>query len=153
MKKRSKRLELIVDIKANQEQKALEMLGQSQRQHSEMKRQVDGLTHYRGDYVDKCNAFARNGVQVSRLIEFRSFIDKLDIAIAGQEKILKNMEQHVQLNRKVWEYSHHSTQTIKKVRESALKIEQKHENKREQAEQDEHASRLGRKKLTGYAAY
>ncbi len=152
MKKRSQRLQTIVDIKANQEQKALETLGQSQRQHTEMKRQVDGLSNYRSDYVDKCNAFARDGVQVSRLIEFRSFIDKLDVAIAGQEKILKNMEQNVQLNRRMWEHSHYSTQTIQKVRESALKVEQKHENKREQAEQDEHASRLGRKKLTGYAA-
>jgi flagellar FliJ protein len=153
MKKRSKRLQTIVDIKANQEQKALETLGHSQRQHSEMKRQVDGLTHYRRDYVDKCNAFASEGVQVSRLIEFRSFIDKLDVAIAGQERVLNHMEQDVHFKRKMWERSHHSTQTIQKVRESALKVEQKHENKREQSEQDEHASRLGRKKLTGYAAH
>lgn len=34
-----------------------------------------------------------------------------------------------------------------------MKVEQKQENKREQSEQDEFASRLGRKKLTGYAAY
>jgi flagellar FliJ protein len=151
--KRSKRLQTIVDIKANQEQKALETLGHSQSQHTQMKKQVDGLTIYRGDYVDKCNAFARQGVQVSRLIEFRSFIDKLDVAIAGQEKILKHIEQDVQQKRRMWEFTHRSTQTIQKVRESALKIEQKQENKREQSEQDEHASRLGRKKLTGYAAY
>ncbi len=151
--KRSKRLEVIVDIKANQEQKALETLGQSQRQHTQMKGQVDGLTVYRSDYVDKCNAFAREGVQVSRLIEFRSFIDKLDVAIAGQERILKSMEQDVLQKRKMWEFTHRSTQSIQKVRESAMKVEQKQEDKREQSEQDEHASRLGRKKLTGYAAY
>ena len=151
--KRSKRLEAIVDIKANQEQKALETLGQSQRQHTQMKSQVDGLTVYRSEYVDKCNAFARDGVQVSRLIEFRSFIDKLDVAIAGQERILKSMEQDVLQKRKMWEFTHRSTQSIQKVRESAMKVEQKQEDKREQSEQDEHASRLGRKKLTGYAAY
>ncbi|MDQ5939997.1 MAG: Flagellar FliJ protein, partial [Pseudomonadota bacterium] len=38
--KRSKRLQVIVDIKATQEQKALEVLGQSQRQHTQMKGQV-----------------------------------------------------------------------------------------------------------------
>ncbi len=150
--KRSKRLEVIVDIKAKQEQKALETLGQSQRQHTQMKGQVDGLTVYRSDYVDKCNAFAREGVPVSRLIEFRSFIDKLDIAILGQEKLLRHMEQDVRQKRYMWEIMHRGTQSIQKVRESALKVEQKHENKREQSEQDEHASRLGRKKLTGYAA-
>jgi flagellar FliJ protein len=132
--KRSKRLQVIVDIKAIQEQKSLEVLGQAQRQQTQMKGQVDGLSSYRSDYVDKCNAFAKSGVKVSRLIEFRSFIDKLDIAITGQEKILKNMEQ--------------DTQTIQKVRESALKVEQHHENKREQHEQDEHSLRLGRKKYT-----
>jgi flagellar FliJ protein len=149
--KRSKRLQVIVDIKANQEQKALETLGHSQRQHTQMKKQVEGLTNYRSDYVDKCNAFARDGVQVSRLIEFRSFIDKLDVAIAGQERILNNMEQDVQQKRRMWEFTHRSTQSIQKVRESAMKVEQKHEDKREQSEQDEHASRLGRKKLMSYA--
>ncbi|MSR17474.1 MAG: flagellar export protein FliJ [Methylococcaceae bacterium] len=151
--KRSNRLQVIVDIKANQEQKALERLGKSQREHTKIKGQVDGLTVYRGDYVDKCNAFARDGVKVSRLIEFRSFIDKLDVAIAGQERILKSMEQDVLQKRNMWEFTHRSTQAIQKVRESAVKVEQKQENKREQSEQDEFASRLGRKKLTGYAAY
>ena len=101
--KRSKRLQVIVDIKATQEQKSLEVLGHAQRQQTQMKGQVDGLSSYRSDYVDKCNAFAKGGVKVSRLIEFRSFIDKLDIAITGQEKILKNMEQDVLLKRKTWE--------------------------------------------------
>jgi flagellar FliJ protein len=149
--KRSKRLQVIVDIKANQEQKALEILGQSQRQHTQMKGQVEGLTIYRKDYVDKCNAFASEGVKVARLIEFRSFIDKLDVAIVGQERVLKSIEQDVQAKRRLWETMHQSTQAIQKVRESALKVEQKHEDKREQSEMDEHASRLGRKKLMGYA--
>jgi flagellar FliJ protein len=146
--KRSKRLQVIVDIKATQEQKSLEVLGQAQRQQTQMKGQVEGLSSYRSDYVDKCNAFAKGGVKVSRLIEFRSFIDKLDIAITGQEKILKNMEQDVLLKRKTWEMMYQNTQIIQKVRESALKVEQNHENKREQHEQDEHSSRLGRKKYT-----
>lgn len=150
--KRSKRLQTIVELKTNQEQKALEILGQSQRQHTQMQRQVDGLTNYRSDYVDKCNAFARDGVKVSRLIEFRSFIDKLDIAIAGQERILKKIEQDVQQKRTVWEFTHRNRKSIQKVRESALNFEQKQEDKREQSEQDEFASRLGRKKLTSYAA-
>lgn len=146
--KRSKRLQTIVDLKARQEQTALEILGQSQRQHSDMQKQVDGLATYRNDYVDKCNAFARDGVKVSRLVEFRAFIDKLDIAIAGQEKLLKRMEQDVQTKRQMWEFTHRSTQTIQKVRESALKVEKKIEDKREQLEQDERASRFGRAKAT-----
>lgn len=146
--KRSKRLQVIVDIKATQEQKSLEVLGHAQRQQTQMKGQVDGLSSYRSDYVDKCNAFAKGGVKVSRLIEFRSFIDKLDIAITGQEKMLKNMEQDVLLKRKTWETMYQNTQIIQKVRESALKVEQHHENKREQHEQDEYSSRLGRKKYT-----
>jgi flagellar FliJ protein len=146
--KRSKRLQTIVDIKARQEQAALDVLGQTQRQKNEVQRQVDGLTAYRSDYVDKCNAFARNGVQVSRLVEFRGFIDKLDVAIAGQERQLQRIEQDVQLKKQVWEFTHRSTQTIQKVRESALKVEKKIEDKREQFEQDERASRFGRAKAT-----
>ena len=58
------------------------------------------------------------------------------------------MEQDVLLKRKTWETMYQHTQTIQKVRESALKVEQHHESKREQHEQDEHSSRLGRKKYT-----
>jgi flagellar FliJ protein len=146
--KRSKRLQTIVDIKARQEQFALDVLGQTQKQKNEVQRQVEGLTAYRSDYIDKCNAFARDGVKVSRLVEFRGFIDKLDVAIAGQEKLLQRIEQDVQLKKQVWEFTHRSTKTIQKVRESALKVEKKIEDKREQFEQDERASRFGRAKAT-----
>ena len=146
--KKSQRLQVVVDIKARQEKHALDILGHSQRQHTELKQQIHGLTLYRKDYVDKCNAFARNGVKVSRLVEFRSFIDKLDIAIAGQEKVLTRMEQDVLANRQLWEGMHQRTRIIRKVRDTALKTEKKIEEKREQLEHDERASRFGRNKPT-----
>ena len=146
--KRSQRMQVVVDIKAKQEKQALDIWGHSQRQQTELMQQINGLTLYRRDYVDKCNAFARNGVKVSRLVEFRSFIDKLDVAIAGQEKVLRRMEQDVLANRQLWERMHQRTRVIKKVHDTALKTEKKIEEKREQLEHDERASRFGRNKPT-----
>ncbi len=142
--KKSQRIQTIIDIKVPQEQKALEIYGASQRQHSEMQGQVNGLTQYRNEYLDRCNQIGGQGIKVSRLVEFRSFIDKLDIVIAGQERALSVMEKDMLSKRHEWEGIHRRNQSLRKVHESAIKTEVKHEHKREQSEQDEFAARFGR---------
>jgi flagellar FliJ protein len=55
----------------------------------------------------------------------------------------------LKVKRKVWEELHHKTQSLQKVCDSALVIEMKQEAKREQLEQDERASRIGRNNSNG----
>lgn len=146
MKKKSQRIKTIVDIKAAQEQESLEALGESQRKLLAMQAQVDNLKKYRQDYQDKFNRLGNVGANVGQLLEFRSFMDKLDKAIAGQELTMEQSKADFSAKRKIWEDMHHRTQSLEKVYNSALKIELKQESKSEQLEQDERASRLGRNK-------
>jgi len=147
--KKSQRIKTIVDIKANQEKNALEVLGAVQRKHQGMQAQVEGLRNYRREYQDRFEQLGVKGVNVAQLLEFRSFIDKLDKAIMGQEKMLDSIEAEVVAKRKIWEELHHKTRSLQKVCDSALKIEMKQEAKREQQEQDERASRIGRNNSSG----
>jgi flagellar FliJ protein len=147
--KKSQRIKTIVDIKANQEKSALEVLGAVQRKHQGMQAQVEGLRNYRKEYQDRFDQLGVKGVNVAQLLEFRSFIDKLDKAIMGQEQMLDSIEAEVKAKRKIWEELHHKTQSLQKVCDSALKVEMKQEAKREQQEQDERASRIGRNKSSG----
>jgi len=147
--KKSQRIKTIVDIKANQEKSALEVLGAVQRKHQGMQAQVEGLRNYRREYQDRFDQLGVKGVNVAQLLEFRSFIDKLDKAIIGQEQMLDSIEAEVKAKRKIWEELHHKTQSLQKVCDSALKIEMKQEAKREQQEQDERASRIGRNNSSG----
>lgn len=142
--KKSQRIKTIVDIKATQEKNALEVLGAAQRKFQSMQTQVEGLRNYRKEYQDRFDRLGVKGVNVAQLLEFRSFIDKLDIAIIGQEQVLSSIEAELKAKRKIWEELHHKTQSLQKVCDSALAVEMKQEAKREQLEQDERASRIGR---------
>lgn len=142
--KKSQRIKTLVDLKASQEQESLEALGVSQRKLMAMQAQVDNLKKYRQDYQDKFNHLGTNGANVGQLLEFRSFMDKLDKAIAGQEHSLDQGKADLAMKRKIWESMHHRTQSLNKIYRSAMKAELKQESKYEQLEQDERASRLGR---------
>lgn len=144
MIKKSQRIKTIVDIKAVQEKNQLEVLGASQRKLTAMQAQVDGLKKYRMDYQDKFNQLGNVGANVGQLLEFRSFMDKLDTAIAGQELSLDQSRADLAAKRKIWENMHNRTESLKKVYDSALATEIKQESKFEQLAQDERASRLGR---------
>ncbi|MGZ8237089.1 MAG: flagellar export protein FliJ [Methylobacter sp.] len=147
--KKSQRIKTIVEIKATQEKNALEMLGAVQRKLQGMQAQVEGLRNYRKEYQDRFDQLGSKGVNVAQLLEFRSFIDKLDKAIMGQEQALNSIEAEVTAKRKIWEELHHKTQSLQKVCDSALVVEMKQEAKREQQEQDERASRIGRNNSSG----
>jgi len=147
--KKSQRIKTIVDIKATQEKNALEVLGAVQRKLLTMQAQVQGLRNYRQEYQDRFDQMGVKGVNVAQLLEFRSFIEKLDKAIMGQEQVLISIEAEVMAKRKIWEELHHKTQSLQKVCDSALVVEMKQEAKREQQEQDERASRIGRNNSNG----
>ncbi len=147
--KKSQRIKTIVEIKAAQEKSALEVLGVAQRKLQSMQEQIDGLKNYRKEYQDRFDQLGIKGVNVTQLLEFRSFIDKLDKAIIGQEQVLRSIEAEVMAKRKGWEELHHKTQSLQKVCDSALVVEMKQEAKREQQEQDERASRIGRGNSSG----
>lgn len=147
--KKSQRIKTIVEIKATQEKNTLEVLGASQRKLSAAQAQVESLRKYRLEYQDRFKQLGCASISVVQLLEFRSFMDKLDKAIAGQEYFLSECETDVMTKRKIWEGIHHRTQSLQKVCNSALAAEIKQEDKLEQLEQDERASRSGRNSSGG----
>ena len=145
MIKKSQRIKTIVEIKATQEKSSLEALGASQRKLLATQAQIESLRKYRQEYQDKFNQLGNAGISVVQLLEFRSFMDKLDKAIAGQEHALGECETDLMTKRKCWEGLHQRTQSLQKVCNSALAAEIRQEGKLEQLEQDERASRSGRR--------
>ena len=142
--KRSKRIQVIVDLKANQEQQALQSFGKCQSKHQETVKQIEHLTNYRQEYLDNFNARGSAGVSIHQLQEFRAFVVKLDTAIAGQEKVLQDLAEKLAKKREIWLQAHQKTNSLQKVQDSALLTEQVQLERREQKDQDERASRSGR---------
>jgi flagellar FliJ protein len=85
---------------------------------------------------------ARDGASVPQLMEFRSFMDKLDKAIRGQELSLHGSQAEFQAKKQNWENKHNQKTSLQKVCDAAVVIEKKRDDKIEQGEQDEWASRF-----------
>lgn len=137
---KSDRLNTIVELNAQQEKKALEMLGSVQKKQNERQTQLDNLEQYRKDYQKKFDDFCKNGAQVGQILEFKSFIEKLDKAIQEQERALQQTETELNRARQSWVNMHNRTQSLEKIRDNAISDEQHQQNKREQSEQDDRIS-------------
>lgn len=142
--KKSQRLKVIVDLNANKEQQALEELGKIIGKKQELQAQLENLQQYQQEYKDKYHSISESGVNIARLLEFRSFISKLEQAIEDQKQAVLDLEKKVISVRQNWERQHQKTKSLQKVCKAALMDETKREDKREQNEQDERATRSGK---------
>ena len=141
--KKSDRLQVIVDLNANNEKKALEALGKAQREQQASRVQLENLQSYHQEYKKKYQSISEAGINVAQLLEFRSFVSKLDKAIGEQEQVVIQGEKDVVYAREYWERLYQKTKSLEKVCQSALAEEFKQEERREQNEQDDRACRLG----------
>lgn len=149
--KRSQRLQTIIDLHARQESDALQAFGRSRQQLDAQQMQLDNLQGYRGEYQTKLLARQQAGMNISQLLEFRAFAEKLDKAIEGQRQAVALQEREVQRARIKWEECHQRTRSLQRLGELAVAEELKVENKLEQSEQDARAARSSRKDGMGSA--
>jgi len=149
--KRSQRLQTVIDIHTQQESEALRLLGRNQQQLQVQQTQLEHLQNYRQEYLSKLGERQRVGMNVSQLLEFRAFADKLDKAIEGQQQAVIRLEREVQRAQIKWEECHQRTKSLQRLGELAVAEELKIENKREQSEQDARAARSARKSGIGSA--
>ena len=147
--KKSQRIKTLVELKAEQEKNALKGLGISQRKLTEIETQVENLKNYRREYQESFNQLSREGVKITQVMEFKSFIDKLDQAIAGQETMLHLCREELLQKRQSWENLHYKTSSLQKVLDSTIALETQLKNRKEQSEMDERASRLGKNSENG----
>lgn len=149
--KKSERLRIIVDLQAQQERQALENLADCQKQLTALESQLLNLQNYRQDYLQKYGAAENHSMNITRLLEFRAFISKLDTAVSAQEQNIEQKKRELQRLQKHWQQKHHKTESIRKIIERATLEENKLLEKQEQREQDEQAARSAIKNGTGTA--
>jgi len=142
--KKSQRLNVIVELNARNEQTSLKALGAVQQQKQAAETQLENLKQYRQDYELKYQSIAKVGLNIKQLLEFKAFMSKLDQALAEQEQVVASVGKQLIVSRKKWEQQHQKTKSLQKVCEAAIKDELKVEEKREQNEQDDRATRIGR---------
>ncbi len=141
---KSQRIKSLVDLNAAQEKNALEAIADVQKKYLAAQAQLAQLQQYQSEYDGKLANLGNAGLSLTRLLEFRSFIAKLDLAVQEQHRALSVIENELHLKRKIWENLHHRTNSLQKVCDAAKATELKWQDKREQSEQDERAARTNR---------
>lgn len=142
--KRSQRLQSIIKLHVDQEKQAMQTLGRCQQLLQEQQTQLVHLQTYRQEYLSKLADRQRAGMNVSQLLEFRAFAEKLDKAIEGQRQAVVVQERDYQRARAKWEDCHQRTQSLEKLGKIAQAEELKQEEKQEQTELDARAARTSR---------
>lgn len=145
MKKKSERIQSIIGIKEIEEKKSLEAFANAQKSYQQKQKQLTDLLNYRLDYIENYRDKVDKGLSIKRLLEYRSFLDKLDKAIEEQQQVVKQGEYELLRKRRDWEKIHFNIKGLEKVSDSALTVEKKQKDKQEQFEQDDRVSSVGQR--------
>ncbi len=139
--KKSERIKSIIEIQNRQEQQALQVLVKQRGKIQDIESQLNNLQEYKQDYLNKHAQKGEASLSIHVLMEFRAFISKLDQAIEGQQKTLEQAKNERDKYQREWEKFHQKVTGLQKICDKALANELHIQQRAEQVEQDERASR------------
>ncbi|MDT8407019.1 MAG: flagellar export protein FliJ [Methylococcales bacterium] len=134
------RLNFLAQLYRDQAQEALEALGRLQQQREQQQQQISQLQQYWQDYLQKMQTFAAQGARAGQLIEFRLFIDKLEVAIQGQEKQLHKLTRQCEEAGEHWRQLHFKSKALTEMADKAQAKVLKTQEDRLQKELDDRSA-------------
>lgn len=140
---RIKRIAPIVELAETKEKQAVQAYGMKQQKLDEAHKALNSLRSFRENYAALFNQSGTKGIGMRQLHEYRAFLAKINVAIVEQEKAVATAEDELKAARQVWEAAHGHTLGMHKVLDKLQAEQMRKEQKREQLEQDDRASRRG----------
>lgn len=140
---RLKRLTPIMDLADTRENEAAQAFGQSQQKLDQARKGLSSLKSFRENYAERFQQSGNQGLGVQQLTEYRAFLSKINVAIGEQEKVVQLAEAELLARKAAWEDAHRHTLGMQKIMDKLRTEETWQEQKREQLELDERASRRG----------
>jgi flagellar FliJ protein len=138
---RSKRFEPIQEIASTSAKDLSRAMGEAARRVADMERQLEQLTTYRDEYVSNSTA-GRGTMDVVKLQNYRSFIDRLGDALRQQSTKLDNARADYEKRRLQWSEKRIEAESLGRVIERFRKEERHAADQREQSEGDDAAMRI-----------
>lgn len=133
---RAKRMQLVLGLAQKQEDEAANKLSQYREQLAQEQRQLVELREYAGQYLNAQGAL-RQGVLAHELINYSSFIHRLNEACTEQEAKVARMAKLLESLQQQWQIKH---QKRKSIEELIVRLQQEDNlaaDKRLQKELDE----------------
>lgn len=138
----SSALDILIELASTQSDEAAKRLGVAVRACEDNEQKLAMLMRYRDDYEARFRAGVANGISMAGYRNFQQFLEKLDTAIAGQQKAVDNARLRIENERGQWQVCERKRLSYDTLATRAQAQEQRKENKRDQKMMDEYATRL-----------
>ncbi|HJV52679.1 MAG TPA: flagellar export protein FliJ [Noviherbaspirillum sp.] len=138
----SSALDTLIELATQQTDEAAKRLGRAIRNGEDAEQKLQLLLQYRDDYMARMQATLQAGLTASSYRNFQLFIDKLDDAIKGQQRVVQDAQRRVTRERGAWQDSERKRMSYDTLATRAEKVQQLKEARRDQKQTDEFAARL-----------
>jgi len=141
-------LNTLIDLAHKDTDEAAKQLGAALRAGDEAAQKLDLLMQYRNDYAERCQSNLTTGISTTHFNNFQVFMQKLDNAISGQQKVVSDTQQRIAQARAVWQTCEQKKMSFVTLAERATKEQSRRELWRDQKQNDEYAARRSQPKRT-----
>lgn len=136
----------LIDLATSASDEAAKRLGNAIRATEKAEKKFALLQQYREDYAARFQAKMEQGLSPIGYRNFKAFIEKLDVAITGQQQLVREAEGGVAKEKSAWQASERKRMSYDTLANRAMNEEQRRESKKDQKLNDEHAARQGQYK-------
>lgn len=137
----SSALDTLIELASKETDEAAKRLGRAIRNGEDAEQKLQLLFQYRDDYMERFHRNLQSGLSASGYRNFQLFLDKLDEAIKGQQRVVQDAQQRVSKERGSWQSCERKRMSYDTLATRALKVQQLKETRREQKQTDEFAAR------------
>jgi len=134
-------LDTLIELATNETDEAAKRLGRAIRTCEDTEQKLALLLQYRDDYQARFQSGLATGITASGYRNFQMFLEKLDTAIAGQQKIVDDAKRRMNDERGAWQSSERKRMSYDTLAARAEQDAQRKENRRDQKLMDEFATR------------
>ncbi len=120
---------------------ATRKLGQLLAAEQNQRSRLQMLEQYREEYAQRMSEAVRNGLTPTALLNFQSFIFRIDDAIAQQRVVVANSEKNTRQGQQQWQEQNKQLKAIDTLSQRHDLRERYRENRSDQKLQDEFAAR------------
>jgi len=141
-------LTTLIDLANKETDEAAKLLGAALRTGDEAAQKLDLLLQYRNDYAERCQNTMTTGISTTHFNNYQVFMQKLDHAISGQQKVVSDAQLRIAQARAAWQACEQKKMSFVTLAERANKEQSRRELWRDQKQNDEFAARSAQPKRT-----
>lgn len=140
---RSQRLQPVTRVASMRERNAAQALGHSRHSMTECEARLTELLAYREEYTRRLQSAGGEGMNAREVNEYRTFLTRLNEAIAHQQQRMQLIRQEYEQTRRHWQAQRTHSLALDKVVARYRHQETRQGERREQRESDDRAQGRG----------